>query len=117
MIRYPGLRKEINETNKEEWFYGEGRNKTRIYAGKITENIVQHLARCILADNALEIKRKTGAYPTHTVHDELIYVVAESDAEEFLHSVQSVMRTPPTWWPELVVWSEGDVASNYGDAK
>ena len=51
------------------------------------------------------------------VHDELVYVVPEDEAELMLDIVQEVMRTPPTWWPELVTWSEGDIADTYGDEK
>ena len=24
---------------------------------------------------------------------------------------------PPEWWPEVVTWSEGDIADTYGDDK
>ena len=116
LIRYPDLRKEAVD-GKEEWWYGQGRNKTRIYAGKVTENIVQHLARCILGDIMLDVYSKTGYRPTHSVHDELVYVVPSEDADEQLEAVQKAMRTPPVWWPELVTWSEGDVADSYGAAK
>lgn len=118
MIRYPNLREEFNkETGKSEWVYGEGRHKARIYAGKIDENIVQHLAREVIADNLLAIKKDTGYRPVHTVHDELIYVVPNNDAQNVLDAVQRHMRTPPVWWPELVTWSEGDIAQTYGAAK
>jgi DNA polymerase len=117
LIRYPNLRKERTDEGKDEWVYGDGRHKARIYAGKVTENIVQHLARCVIADNALEVRKQTGASPALMVHDELVYVVPEADAERMLAYVQSVMRTPPVWWPELVTWSEGDIAETYGAAK
>lgn len=118
MIRYPKLHEEYNdETGKSEWIYGEGRNRARIYAGKIDENIVQHLAREIIADNMLSIYKDTGYRPTHAVHDELIFVAPDSEAQNLLDAVQSHMRTPPTWWPELVTWSEGDIAQTYGAAK
>lgn len=117
MIRYPDLRQERDENGKTEWVYGQGRNKTRIYAGRITENIVQHLARCTIADNALEIKKVTGYNPCLLVHDELVYVVPEDDAEEHLKTIQGIMRTPPKWWPELITWSAGDAADTYGAAK
>lgn len=116
-IRYPDLRTERNDDGRMEFVYGHGRNKARIYAGKIDENIVQHLARCVIADNALEVWRKTGHNPALTVHDELVYVVDEDEAESVLDIVQQIMRTPPEWWPELVTWSEGDIADTYGDAK
>lgn len=120
-IRYPGLHQEIDEkSGKAEWWYGEGRKRARIYAGKITENIVQHLARQVVADNMLDFRKTEMGkkYPLAlTVHDELVYVAREEEAEETLAVLQGIMRTPPKWWPELVVWSEGDVADTYGDAK
>ena len=112
MIRYPHLRKE-----EKDWVYGEGRNKARIYAGKVTENIVQHLARCVIADNAIAFRKATGLSPALMVHDELVYVVPEAEAEGLLATLQGFMRTPPEWWPELVTWSEGDIADTYGAAK
>ena len=117
IIRYPDLRTETDEDNRKEFVYGHGRNKARIYAGKIDENIVQHLARCVIADNALDMQRATGLNPALMVHDELVYVVPEDEAQTTLDTVQSIMRTPPTWWPELITWSEGDIAQTYGDAK
>ena len=118
LIRYPDLRTEINEDdNRKEFVYGHGRNKARIYAGKIDENIVQHLARCVIADNALAVQKLTKLNPALMVHDELVYIVPEDEAEIMLDIVQQVMRTPPTWWPELITWSEGDIADTYGDAK
>ena len=118
MIRYPGLRTERNEDDgRMEFVYGHGRRKARIYAGKIDENIVQHLARQVIADNAIEIQKNTGYTPALTVHDELVYVAPEAEAEALLDTVQATMRTPPEWWPELITWSEGDIADTYGDAK
>ena len=118
MIRYPELRIEHDdEENRKEFWYGQGRNKARIYAGKIDENIVQHLARCVIADNAITVQRVLGLNPALMVHDELVYVVPEAQAQSTLDTVQEIMRTPPDWWPELVTWSEGDIADTYGDAK
>lgn len=118
IIRYPNLRQEIRDDNgKKEWVYGEGRHKARIYAGKVTENIVQHLARCVIADNALEFKKRTFETPALMVHDELVYIPPEASAEQLLEGLQEIMRTPPVWWPELITWSEGDVADTYGEAK
>lgn len=86
----------------------------------IVHNCVQHLARHVVADYALEFaKTEFGRkYPLAlTVHDELVYVVDDDEAEEALAALQQIMRTPVPWWPELVTWSEGDIADTYGDAK
>lgn len=117
IIRYPGLHLEKNEQNKDEWIYGSGRHRARIYAGKVVENIVQKLARDVVAGNLLDIKSATGYLPKLTVHDELVYVAPDSEAEALLDTVQNTMRTPPKWWPELITWSEGDIADTYGAAK
>jgi DNA polymerase I-like protein with 3'-5' exonuclease and polymerase domains len=120
VIRYPNLHQETGEDGRSEWWYGKGRTRARIYAGKIDENIVQHLARNIIADIALDVARTPlgKRYPlVHTVHDELIYVTRDEDAQAMLDVVQEKMRIPPSWWPELAIWSEGDIAQTYGDAK
>jgi DNA polymerase I-like protein with 3'-5' exonuclease and polymerase domains len=51
------------------------------------------------------------------VHDELVYVVPEADAQQCLDELQQIMRSGVSWWPELVTWSEGDIAKSYGSAK
>lgn len=118
IIRYPKLRQEFDKRNaKAEWVYAEGRNQARIYAGKITENIVQALARDTIMDNTLEFFKRTGLRPALRPYDELAYVVDEAKAPELLAELLLVMRTPPKWWPELTVWAEGDIAPTYGAAK
>lgn len=117
IIRYPDLRSERNEDGSKEWVYGQGRHKARIYAGKVDENCVQALARDVIAGNALDFFKLTKLRPALMVHDELVYVVPESDAQAALDELQAIMRTPPKWWPSLVTWSEGDVADTYGAAK
>jgi hypothetical protein len=51
------------------------------------------------------------------VHDELVYVVKEAEADDTLDTLQAIMRSGVSWWPELITWSEGDVAHSYGAAK
>jgi DNA polymerase len=116
-IYYPGLLKARDANGKSEWWYGAGRTKARIYAGKGVENLVQALARDVIAEHAIRFKKVTGLLPTLTVHDELVYVVPEHDAVQHLDTLQTIMRQGVSWWPELVTWSEGDIADSYGEAK
>jgi hypothetical protein len=79
--------------------------------------MVQALARDTIADNAVAFFKLTGFRPSLMVHDELVYVLPQSEAQGALDALQGIMRTAPKWWPELVTESEGDVADTYGAAK
>jgi hypothetical protein len=116
-IYYPHLRFKPDDNGRQEFWYGAGSAAARIYAGKVDENIVQALARDVIADVAYKVFKQCGEKPSLTVHDELVYVVKEDQAEPLLALLDSIMRTPPDWWPELVTWSEGDIADSYGLAK
>jgi DNA polymerase len=115
-IYYPSLVKQ-NENGKHEWWYGNGRSKARIYAGKGVENLVQALARDVIAEHAVRFYKDTGLRPSLAVHDELVFAVPEKDAQQHLDHLQGIMRQGVSWWPELVTWSEGDIADCYGEAK
>ena len=117
VIRYPELRKEHTLDGKTEWWYGTGRHKARIYSGKCVENLCQAGSRDVMYDYILEVFKQTGFRPSLEVYDEGVWVVPEAEAQEFLDAVQSIMRTPPKWFPALQTWSEGDIADTYGAAK
>lgn len=120
LIRYPKLRREKTLRNgrmRWQWVYAEGRHKAGIYGSKADENIVQSLARHTIVDNTIQVFKRTGFRPALRPYDELVYVVPEDKADELLRVVLEVMRTPPTWWPQLTVWAEGSIASTYGAAK
>jgi DNA polymerase I-like protein with 3'-5' exonuclease and polymerase domains len=117
IIRYPKLHMESDTKGNNEWWYGEGRHRARIYAGKVTENMVQALARDAMADYTLQFFMETGYRPALLVHDEWVGVLRDSKAQDGLDTLQKIMRTPLKWWPELVTWSEGDIAPSYGAAK
>lgn len=122
LIRYPHLREEQDGEwpdgrPKNSWFYAHGRHKARITGPKAVENMVQALGRDSIFDCSLNYYRSTGLRPKLRVHDELVYVVPKENSRELLAELQRELRTPPKWWPELVVWSEGSVAKTYGAAK
>jgi DNA polymerase len=116
-IYYTDLHQEQADDGKMEWWYGNVRTRARIYAGKGVENLVQALARDVIAEHAVKFFKATGLRPALMVHDELVYVVPEDTAEHQLASLQTIMRQGVSWWPELITWSEGDIASCYGEAK
>ena len=121
MIRYPSLRQEWDDkSQRQNWVYGEGRHKAKLYGSKMVENLIQALSRIALTDIMLAYsKTPLGRhYPiAHCVHDEIVCVTHQDDAQEVLDLLHHLMRTPPTWFPDLVTWSEGDIAQRYGNAK
>jgi len=116
-LYYPNLTQVLDDKGRVQYNYGEGRNASKVYAGLMDENLVQAIARDVIAEQALRVKQETGRVPATMVHDELVYVVPEAEAEQFLDYLNDVMRTPPSWLPGIVLWSEGDIADTYGDAK
>ena len=114
-IRYPNLQQQAGDRGLE-WFYG-GKKPVKIYGPKVVENIVQALARDILAYQALTLWQETGALPALLVHDEIVLVADESEAEAMLNKTLEIMRRPIPWWPELPLWAEGGIGDNYGSAK
>lgn len=118
-IRYPNLRKRRNE-DKLEWVYGPENRPEKLYGAKCDENVVQALSRHVLTDAIWRIAQTPLGQTyrlAHTVHDELIYVVPSQDAQAMLDCVQQELRRPPAWWPELILWSEGDIGVTYADCK
>lgn len=87
----------------------------RIYGGKVTENVVQALARIVVTTQMIAIARRYQI--VLQVHDEVVCCVDEEEAEEAKAYIMECMSTPPTWAPDLPVACEADIGRNYGDAK
>ena len=79
------------------------------------ENITQAVARIVVSEQMVKIGRR---YPVALqVHDEIVCVVPEEQADACKAYMMSVMSTPPKWAPDLPVACEADVGPNYGEAK
>jgi hypothetical protein len=88
---------------------------TKIYGGKVVENITQAVARIVVSEQMVRIGRR---YPVALqVHDEIVCVVPEDQADACKQFMMDVMSTPPKWAPDLPVACEADVGPNYGSAK
>jgi DNA polymerase len=88
---------------------------TRIYGGKVVENIVQALARIVVTEQMLEISRRYKI--ALQVHDEVVVVCDQDEAEECKAYVEAVMSKPPAWAPYLPVACEADYGTSYGEVK
>jgi len=88
---------------------------TKLYGGKVVENLTQAVARIVVSEQMARIGRR---YPVALqVHDEIVCVVPEEQADACKQYMMDVMSTPPKWAPDLPVACEADVGPNYGSAK
>ena len=88
---------------------------TRIYGGKVTENVVQALARIVVAEQMASIGQ--SYHVAFQVHDEVIISCQEQERQRAQALVERKMSTPPRWAQDLPVACESGVGYNYGDAK
>jgi len=87
---------------------------TKIYGGKVTENLVQALAGIIVRKQMVDMGL-AGYFVAFQVHDENVAVVPTEIADAAEEHIVRIMSTPPVWAPELPVACEVGRALNYGD--
>ena len=80
----------------------------------MVENIVQALARIIVAEQMLRL-REAGYRPVLTVHDAAVVVAKKADADTALKEITAIMSTPPDWAVNLPVACEAKYGESYGD--
>ncbi len=113
-LRYPDLKPE-GDGRRIQWTYADGKKRSKLYAGKITNNVVQGTARIVMTDGMLRIDKR---YPVAgTVHDEAIAIAPESEAEEAKKWVLAQMVIEPTYLPGIPLSASGGMHKRYGLAK
>jgi len=108
-LSYP----ELERDQDNQYSYRARNGRTRIYGGKVTENLCQALARCIIAHQMIRVGRRYKV--ALTVHDSLIIVVKEKEQEEAQEYIEEVMRTAPEWAEGLPLNCESGIGGSYGD--
>ena len=115
-LRYPNLRPHKDEKGKVELVYDTKKGKavipTRIYGGKMVENICQALARIIIANQMLMIARRYKV--AMTVHDSVVPVAPQEEADEARVFVEQCMRIRPKWAAALPLNCESKMGASYG---
>jgi len=112
-LLYPDLRQIKDDKGRSQWVYGP--DATKLYAGKITNNIVQGVARIVMTDGMLRVSKR---YPIKgTVHDELIAVVPDAEVEDAKTWVLAQMTMEPRYMPGIPLNAAGGAHRRYGLAK
>ena len=112
-LLYPDLKRTKDDKGRAQWTYGE--DSTKLYAGKITNNVTQGVARCVMTDGMLRVAKR---YPVKgTVHDELIAVVPDAEVEDAKTWVLAQMTMEPRYLPGIPLDADGGAHRRYGLAK
>jgi DNA polymerase len=111
-LHYPGLRK-----TAEGWQYEGKKGLTRLWGGKVVQNIMEALCRLILAGQMLRLDAMGYKIVTST-HDEIVLLVADEGVEQAVRAMKHVMSTVlPEWAAGIPLSVEIGVGQSYGDAK
>ena len=82
------------------------------YGGKLTENIVQAIARDLLGSSMLQLEAE-GYHPVCHIHDECLVEVPEENAQAHYEEMSRIMGTPPEWASDLPLRADGYVTPFY----
>jgi len=113
VIHYPGLSNDVEE-DKPKYYYVGRKGKTFLWYGAILENVVQGLARCVVAEQMLKIAEKYRV--ALTVHDSVVVVCKAEEREEAVQYIEQCMSTTPSWAEGLPVACESKWGVSYGGA-
>lgn len=100
------------DTDWQAWKIKNRQGWTKLYGGKLVENVVQALARVVLSQAMLRIADLGYKIATCT-HDEVVVVADQYEAPYIFGTCKTIMETPPAWLPELPLKVEGGVSERY----
>ena len=112
LMRYDDLK--FDQTEKGvEFHYKTRKGRTRIYGGKVIENVCQGIARCIIAEQMLKIGKRYKV--VLTVHDAIAVCVPDIEVVPATQYVEECMQWVPEWATGLPVNCESGSGKSYGD--
>lgn len=105
------LRFTVTKTNPLTVEYIKGKPEQRTWGSKLCENVIQAIARDVLADTLVSLD-SMGLNVVLHVHDSVVLEVPKDKANDIIKSVTEVVTKAPSWLPELPL--EVDIRKNYG---
>jgi DNA polymerase len=109
LLRYP----ELTKDSEGQYAYKTRAGFTKIYGGKVIENVCQAIARCIIAEQMLKIGKKYQV--VLTVHDAVACIAPAGEREEAVKYVEKCMRWRPDWCKDLPLNCEVGYGESYGE--
>jgi DNA polymerase I-like protein with 3'-5' exonuclease and polymerase domains len=115
LLRYDDLKAEYDGEGKLEYTYKTRRGRTRIYGGKVIENVCQALARCIIGEQMLQIAKRHRV--VLTVHDSVVCCVPDAEVAEAQAYIEECMSWTPDWAAGLPINCESGTGKSYGECE
>ena len=107
-LSYPNLRYEAGQ-----FVYNTDRDYVRTHGPRVTENVIQALARLVITDQMLDVQSLPQVDIVLQVHDEIIAIGSEVNADDTMNQILEIMRTPPEWCDDIPLDAEGGVSKIY----
>lgn len=110
--------KKIGQSTMSSLYYQGTVQKTKqwgeidTYGGKLTENIVQAIARDLLANSMLQLEAAGYKIVCH-IHDECLAEVPKENAQAYYEKMTHIMSIPPTWAHDIPLRADGYVTPFY----
>jgi len=110
-LKYPHLMYSAGEFVYQS---SSNRGLIRTHGPRLCENIIQALARIVITNQILTIKKELPNLDiVLTVHDEIICSGPEENAEVTLEQIMAIMKRPPGWCEKLPLDAEGGYSKVY----
>lgn len=111
-LHYPNL-----HPTADGWVYEGKHGENRIYGASLVENLCQALTNCIMKTAMVAtdqyLRTFDGGQLVLQVHDELVGLAPEQQADTALAGMLERMTRIPAWAPDLPIDAEGAHAPNY----
>lgn len=92
--------------------FGQQSRQDRLWGGTMTENVIQRMARDIIAPKVVELE-EAGLPLVFSAHDEVVLEVDESNKEEAREEAVRILTNAPEWANGLPLAVEGEFAYEY----
>jgi DNA polymerase family A len=114
MIHYDTLQWHRDEEIGDAYWRLRNRHGwSKIYGTKLVENLIQGLARVVVSQAMIRIKRM-GFHIFNMRHDDIgILILKGPKAEDDLERCKAELRREPTWLPGIPLDCEGSLSSRY----
>jgi DNA polymerase len=111
-LHYPNLRYKTNADEdgnpKQDMVYKEN---TKIYGGKLTENLIQAVSRVVIGQQYLRLADKYRM--VLLAHDEIVLVVPNRSVNKAKRALLDTLSTPPQWCKDAPLNGEVGVFDTY----